>query len=84
MIRVTIDLITYTTGSAGQELYTVEITNDGTGNRDVGNYDVVVKSPMSSATDGSLRRTRVEGWPRSEKDAMALVIRALGSLGWGE
>lgn len=60
MIRIAIDLITFTTGSEGQRLYTVEVTNDGTGTPVVGNYDVVLRDSRGNA----LESTRLTDWPR--------------------
>lgn len=60
MIRIAIDLITHATGSQGQRLYTLDVTNDGTGTPVVGNYDVVLRDGRGNA----LESTRLTDWPR--------------------
>lgn len=81
MIRVHVDLVTHQTGSRGATLYALEIVNDKRGDAATGHYDVTLRSPVSSASDGVVRRARVEQWPRLERDALQLVIAALAALG---
>lgn len=76
MIRVTIDLVTTKTGSAGKQLSEVHIINDGTGTPETGSYDVLLLDE-----DGAeLQRGRVRGFSRLDNDATELVRQALNAL----
>lgn len=69
MLRVTLDIIPFGSEAHRRTIGTLEIINDGTGDRDTGNYDVSI--------DG--RTARVEDHDR-EDGAWVLLRRALEAL----
>lgn len=56
--------------SAKRELARFTITNDGTGTKEIGNYNVRYKD----------REGRIEGWKRLDRPVLDLVKKALTSL----
>lgn len=79
MLIVKIELHSAVTGEVS-EIAHMRIINDGTGTRDLGNYDVEL---MEGRKDGRrvAMKSRVEGYPRLPYTVWELVRRALGGRG---
>ena len=65
-------------GTRVSTLAEVIIINDGTGTATRGNYDVRAKSKKG----WTIRKGRVENWPRKSKPPLALLSAALQELGY--
>lgn len=76
MIRVTIDLVTTQTGSAGKQLREVHIVNDGSGTPEMGFYSVL----LLDENGDEIQHTSVRGFARLDNDATELVRQALNAL----
>lgn len=74
MIRVTVELLPKGRGQP-QHLGTMEITNDGTGNRSRGNY--TYRLSMRGKPEVTLRAGAVKGFPRRALLAWDLLYRVL-------
>ena len=70
MVKVTIDLHSATDNSI-KNLSTIEISNDGTGTQDIGNYDVKVGK--------NSRKARVIGYRRKKDSVHYLLYLALAA-----
>ncbi len=71
MIEVEIDLYKFGFRSLKQNLYTVKITNDGTGTKTVGNYKYkVTKSKRSTGGE-------IKDFKRKDKSALYLLYLVL-------
>ena len=76
MLIIKIELHSAVTGEVST-IGEMRITNDGTGDASVGNYDVEIRRvPLRS-----VERARVEGYPRLQYPVWGLVRRALGGRG---
>ena len=78
MIRVTIDLIPVGLEACKLTMSTLEIWNDGTGTRDIGNYDYKLIPREGDEIFG-----RVEGFPRNahgDQGSLALVKTVLAEI----
>ena len=60
MIRVTIEKYPYGDKNKAESLYTIDIINDGTGNSEVGNYEIRI-----SRTSRLAKVSRVKGFRRA-------------------
>lgn len=78
MIRVTVELLSAIDASRSRVLGTMEIANDGTGTREVGDYNVTLHGEYTSP-DG--RRCRVVGFHRKRQSVWSLVGAALKQMG---
>jgi hypothetical protein len=78
MLRATIEIVPYGDENRKRSLYVIEIGNDGTGNIDTGNYDVIL---YECDIDGRYPcgTTRVKGYKRND-GALGLVHEALTKL----
>lgn len=85
MMRITIEMIPGGDEAKAQTLGVAEITNLGTGDHDLGNYEVLIfKSRTYSTTAGIWKRARVFRFPRSSRrlGPWDLLFRALrGAVG---
>lgn len=73
MIRVTVEIVPFGMEAEKRVIGMAEIVNDGTGGREVGNYQAVVKNAMSE----NIHLVYVEGFPRLESDVWDLIYRVL-------
>jgi hypothetical protein len=73
MIRVTVEIIPFGMEAEKRVIGMAEIVNDGTGGREVGNYQAVVKNAMGE----NMHLVCVEGFPRLESDVWGLIYRVL-------
>jgi hypothetical protein len=73
MIVVNVELKSAIHPSRDTMLGRVEIANDGTGSRTVGNYDVRVYDRRGRLT----KKTRVENWRRLDKSALRLIAKCI-------
>jgi hypothetical protein len=73
VIVVSVELKSAIHPSRDTMLGRVEIVNDGTGSRTVGNYDVRVYDRSGRLT----KTTRVENWRRLDKSALRLIAKAI-------
>lgn len=76
MIRVTVELIP-ATGGPPRHLGTAYISNDGTGNKQAGNYRAMFSKARQPKTPW--RKGSVEGFPRLRRGAWDLLYLALRS-----
>lgn len=74
MIRVSVELVTHETGSAGKRLYTVHIVNDKTGTPEKGNYLAYLYDDAGTV----LETVQVTDYPRK---LPAWQLAALAFLG---
>ena len=78
MLIITVELHSAVTGAVST-IGRMRITNDGSGDASVGNYDVEIipaDHPLRPA-----QHARVEGYPRLQYSVWELVRRALGGRG---
>ena len=75
MIRVKIEIYDWKTIELSQ---IVVIKNDGSGDEEIGNYDV---EAVGGGTRETYLRTRVQGFPRRTSSVLQLVRRAMNALG---
>lgn len=73
MIRVTVEIVPFGMEAEKRVIGMAEIVNDGTGGREVGNYQAVVKNAMGE----NMHLVCVEGFPRLESDVWGLIYRVL-------
>lgn len=97
MLRITIEMVPYGVEEAAHKIGLIEIGNDGTGNKQTGNYRCVLKKtpPWSGALkakwkDGVFQGTpedaeviagRIEGFDRQKRGPYDLLFRALKACG---
>jgi len=62
-----------------ENLGKLTITNDGTGTRTRGNYDIVLYS-RGGKSSRKVREARIEDWPRNSKTAWDLVTAAVEAV----
>lgn len=75
MLRITIELLPFGSEARKRHLGTMEISNDGTGDLEIGNYDV--RLSKWGRPGQTWRRGRVEGFPRRRLGPYDLLYRAL-------
>jgi hypothetical protein len=78
MIIIPMVLVSAVNGNK-TSLGSITITNDGTGGKNSGNYDVVQLDKTGKRT---VRKGRVERWPRHYRSPVQLLAAALKSLGY--
>lgn len=76
MIRITVTMIPRGDGRLARTMCVAEITNDGTGDVDHGNYDVRF-SRMGQQRTNTWKEVRVENFPRQRLNVWHLLWRAL-------
>lgn len=79
MIRVTVELVSAVDASRNRTLGVMEIANDGKGDAEVSNYDVVLHAEYTPAGIG--RQCRVEGFRRQRQSVWSLIGAALKCMG---
>lgn len=82
MLRITIDFTDANTAKTVR-LGSMQITNDGTGTRELGNYTATLIYDALTPTGEKVRYAwggKVMKWPRLEKDAWGLTHRALSHM----
>ncbi len=78
MIRVTVELISARGAQFDKILDVVTVTNDGTGDQDLGNYDVAWEQQDRSAYPE--RRARVTRFLRQRRPSLELVYEAIRAV----
>lgn len=79
MIVVKVELWPYGEESAAVELERMTIANDGTGTREIGNYNV-----QANRRGKNVRKGRVCGEPRFKHSIWRLVARAVSVIAPGD
>ena len=77
MIRVTIELLPAGNESRKRHLGTVDIANDGTGTRGLGNYNV--RLSRRGNPDSTWKTERINGFRRLKFGAYELLLLALAA-----
>jgi hypothetical protein len=77
MIRVDINLVPRGVHIEEKKLYTLTITNDGSGDNYIGNYKIKAKDKHG---DKELLSGEVRGFDRLEKDSLDLLQLALEAI----
>ena len=75
MIRITAELWPYGSKIDKKVLGAITINNDGTGNEEIGNYNVAIGDDK-----GVVERCRVEGFKRLNNDVFDLLYEALKNM----
>lgn len=68
MIRVTVELVPHGSEAHKKTLAVMEIANDGTGDRTIGNYNATMTAEYTEGRHG-----RVEGFSRNAQSVWSLV-----------
>lgn len=78
MIKVTVELVSGIHSSRNRKLAEMTITNDGTGNQQIGNYIAVLHAEY---TPPAGRKCRIEGFNRQMQSVASLIGAALKFFG---
>lgn len=78
MIRVTIELLSAVDAQRNRTLGTLEIANDGTGSKELGNYDATLHAEY---TPPEGRKARVINFRRQKQSVWTLVGAVLKRCG---
>lgn len=78
MIRVTVELVSAISPDRSRTLGILEITNDGTGDAEVANYDATLHAEYTPAMG---RNCRVTGFRRQRQSVWSLIGAALKQMG---
>ena len=78
MLRITVELISAVDPTRSRELGRLDISNDGTGDGAIGNYDAILHAEY---TPPAGRIARVEGFRRTKQSVWSLVGAALKQMG---
>lgn len=78
MLRVTIELLPHGDESLKEVVGLIDIVNDGSGDAETGNYDVMLhKTPKYAKRPGVWRRGKIEGFPRLHLGPYDLLLWCL-------
>lgn len=70
MIRVTVELVPFGVEKAKRTIATMEIVNDGTGDRELGNYVATIRE---TGRDPQVRHGRLRKFPRQVEPVWSLI-----------
>jgi hypothetical protein len=79
MIKVAVELWPHGRSDQAEEIGLAFIINDGSGDDQRGNYEVVFTSPAKDMQPASLRTVRISGFDR-RRDVWSLLHQALDRL----